>query len=41
MKRKNFITTALLAIPTLSFAGILNFDKIKTNVSKLKKNPSL
>ena len=39
MKRKNFITTALLAIPTLSFAGILNFDKIKTNVSKLTKKP--
>lgn len=39
MKRKTFITSALLAIPTLSFARIFNFDRSKNNGNKLNKKP--
>lgn len=37
MKRKKFIASALLAIPTLSFAGIINFDRKKTNIDQAPK----
>jgi len=37
MKRKHFIKTALLAIPTLSFASLLNFDRNSLNFGKSNK----
>ena len=37
MERKKFITTALLAIPTLSFASILNFSRNNFNFGKNNK----
>lgn len=37
MKRKHFITTALLAIPTLFFANILNFHRNSLNFGKSNK----
>lgn len=37
MKRKKFITTALLAIPTLSFANLINFNLNNINSGKITK----
>lgn len=37
MKRKQFITTTLLAIPTLSFANLLNFNRSNTNLGNNNK----
>lgn len=37
MKRKQFINTTLLAIPTLSFASILNFNRNNINFGKSTK----
>ncbi|MEG1022802.1 MAG: hypothetical protein RSE50_14995, partial [Myroides sp.] len=37
MERKKFIATALLAIPTLSFASILNFSRSNFNFGKNNK----
>lgn len=37
MKRKHFITTALLAIPTLSFANLLNFNRNNSNFGENTK----
>jgi len=37
MKRKHFIKTALLAIPTLSFANLLNFDRNNLSFGKSNK----
>lgn len=37
MKRKHFITTVLLAIPSLSFANLLNFDRNNLSFGKSNK----